>query len=729
MSATPQDKDPAQQAMAAEPLFDHPAEVVQPSTTNTGLVRLKIERRSACLFRVTVSGAVDEKVLVVDTVDLARSSGRQKIVRETLKHLALDDGDKSALTANIESVLLAESQKQALATEEPTSPQYVAVEDDDGELECGLYRKISESRFRLTNFTMRIEEDRVITSIEDDHVERVYRGNIHCQGQDHPFTLTAQEYVDNLETAVHLAAGPKIELLAHPGVIRNAIAATSKPSRKDVTSSIGWADDFSRFLVPGGWVDATGYHEHTQGANVPEVDLSNHERARWIAFRPLTPNELLAVKWHIACHLMWLHDPDVVAAGLGAVVLAPLMRFTRVPSRPLVWFRGLTGNGKSYLTRFLQNFFGDFASAGAERYISWTSTANYIQQAGFYFRDVLYLVDDYKREDVRHGDVVRVLQNYSDGAARSRLRADATANTTRPILGLLVSTGEDFPEANASGRARAIIIPVHQRPKDFAIAKACQDMQPYYKGFMASFLHWVIYHRLWEKHIPERVEYWKQSYYAAITGCANDARIAANHACLAASFELLADFQKDVWTEAPVFARNFCDVYLRARVLDAAGAVAQDIPAQIFLDTLNDLLGFDRVQIEVRGKMITRDAKSRVVGRLLDVLASAQKPGSPQVVVGLSIPLSLGAVQESLRSQGKQPLQASEKALLDQLADMGALVDKDNQPITAQHTGERTRKERLDGGSVWLARVPISFLPALGTPPASQSPGLRIMGG
>ena len=210
--------------------------------------------------------------------------------------------------------------------------------------------------------------------------------------------------------------------------------------------------------------------------------------------------------------------------------------------------------------------------------ISWTSTGNYIQQEGFFFRDLPYLVDDYKREGVRHNDVVRVVQNYSDGTGRSRLRADATANTTRPILGMLVSTGEDFPEANASGRARAIIIPVHQRPKDFAIGRLCEQSQTYYRGFMASFLQSVICDRLWEKDIPDRVDNWKQSYYAAITGCTNDARIAANHACLAAAFQFLAEYLKDVWTEASGFAFNFCDVYLRARVLDAAGAVAQEIP-------------------------------------------------------------------------------------------------------------------------------------------------------
>jgi hypothetical protein len=72
--------------------------------------------------------------------------------------------------------------------------------------------------------------------------------------------------------------------------------------------------------------------------------------------------------------------------------------------------------------------------------------------------------------------------------------------------------------------------------------------------------------------------------------------------------------------------------------LDAAGAVAQEIPAQIFLDTLNELLGFDRVHVASRMTMMTIEPKL-VVGRLLDVPGSAQKPGGPQVV-GLSIQLS-----------------------------------------------------------------------------------------
>ena len=125
--------------------------------------------------------------------------------------------------------------------------------------------------------------------------------------------------------------------------------------------------------------------------------------------------------------------------------------------------------------------------------------------------------------------------------------------------------------------------------------------------------------------------------------------------------------------------------------------------------------------------MVTIEPKY-VVGRLLDVPASAPKPGRHRSWACRSNCPS-HAVQKSLQDQGRQRLQVSEKTLLDQLADMGALVDRDNQPITAQFSGERTYKERLGSGSVRLARVPISFLPALEPPPVCQNPGFRIVGG
>ena len=134
--------------------------------------------------------------------------------------------------------------------------------------------------------------------------------------------------------------------------------------------------------------------------------------------------------------------------------------------------------------------------AGSGRHLSWKLTGKAIQSAGYYFRDALFLVDDYKREDVRYSDCVMVLQCYADRTGRSRLKSDATMNTTRPIRGLLISTGEDFPEANASGRGRAVVIPVPNPEKDYDRFQRCLSHCHLYRGWTAAFLAHVIRNKL-----------------------------------------------------------------------------------------------------------------------------------------------------------------------------------------------------------------------------------------
>jgi hypothetical protein len=95
---------------------------------------------------------------------------------------------------------------------------------------------------------------------------------------------------------------------------------------------------------------------------------------------------------------------------LAGLVLSVMIRHAEVGSWPLLWFSGLTGSGKSLLACLCANFFGDFGGPGSGRHLSWKSTGKAIQSAGYYFRDALFLVDDYKREDVKHSDCVMVLQ-------------------------------------------------------------------------------------------------------------------------------------------------------------------------------------------------------------------------------------------------------------------------------------------------------------------------------
>ncbi len=196
-----------------------------------------------------------------------------------------------------------------------------------------------------------------------------------------------------------------------------------------------------------------------------------------------------------------------------------------------------------------------------------------------------------------------------------------------------------------------------------------------YRGWMAAFIAHVIRNDL-GKRFRARFEHWRRHYLQGIRGRVNDARIASNHACLAAAFELFAEFMRDVWNEADQAARAFAEDYLADLVVKAAGAVEQETPARIFLDTLGELIAFERVRIDGIGHSIPSDdsrEKDKTVGRLHRTgwHCPSFEQLSDDAVIQLSISLSMAAVQEHLKRQGRQPLQVSDRTLLDQLFNPG----------------------------------------------------------
>ena len=193
------------------------------------------------------------------------------------------------------------------------------------------------------------------------------------------------------------------------------------------------------------------------------------------------------------------------------------------------------------------NFFGDFR-VNAGRVATWASTANYIQKAGYYFKDAFYLVDDYKPELVVQGQVIRILQNYTDRTGRGRLRQDTSSNTTRPIRGLLVSTGEDIPEHSASAIARSIIIEVPTKQKDIGRGRRCISECHQYSGVTADLIrHLIAKNRM----VPFRklFQSLQSKFTALISGVQNDTRIANDFALLAAGFAEVARYFRDVWPD------------------------------------------------------------------------------------------------------------------------------------------------------------------------------------
>ena len=207
-----------------------------------------------------------------------------------------------------------------------------------------------------------------------------------------------------------------------------------------------------------------------------------------------------------------------------------------------------------------------------------------------------YLVDDYKPEHCRPGDATWLLQSYADSAARSRLRSDATAAETREIRGFLVCTGEDVPDHSASATARLIKIPYPVGEKDLERGQRCQRERSNYPGVMADFIRHILANNRGPA-FAARVRELQARYYREITGSDNDVRIAGNFAMLAAAFEEIADYLRDVWQGADEAKRVFAERYIPELRQATVADVSDQKASRLFLSTLAGLLQQGAVRI------------------------------------------------------------------------------------------------------------------------------------
>jgi hypothetical protein len=541
----------------------------------------------------------------------------------------------------------------------------------------------------LTNFTVSIDEEVEIREGADRR--KVFRCTLGLYGEETPFEITADEFADNasLKSAIFKAGGTRPQLhCAKMDLLREAISALNwrtghqEPARRALTTDYGWDAEGQAFLVPGGRISANGFLQ-ADGPSELHVDLEREELARHLDLRPCgDAAELQSIRRHIVEDLLRLHDRRVTYTLLGAVGVAVLGRFAVDVDPFALWLTGLTGSGKTFLAKLFVNLFGDFPLSSG-RFASWSSTPYYIQRQGHYFKDALYLVDDYKPEIAKHEQVVKVLQNYSDRTGRGRLKVDATTNTTKPIRGLLIATGEDVPEHTASALARCIIIPVQQRPKDLARGARCAAASHAYRTITADFVHQLLARRrppAFRKLVHALTRY----YYRGIAGQQNDSRIARNFALLATGFIEMARYFVDVWPDWKIEVRRFVQQELVAARDEMLGAARQQQPSEIFWSVLGSLYQNGRVEFCSHGTGANRTLIGRSVQGRCDLYYV-----SPQ--------LALAAVNTCLREQGRPPIQVTLPTLLGQLRRDGRLLDQQGHPLPPDSSNTPTNQPRLNG--------------------------------
>jgi hypothetical protein len=541
----------------------------------------------------------------------------------------------------------------------------------------------------ITNFEAFWEED---VAIQDDVAsKRSFRGKICLTGQQPVlWSMNAGEFATNthLQTAVFNALGPKAEISCDLDTLRRAISEISNQvTSRRATTNFGWEDDSgSAYLVPGGRITANGF-EPTCASGGMTVDLGECAQAVHLGMRALSAQDLDRVRRHLIADFRELHHHLVTDTIFALVGTAVLRRFAGVSSRFAVWLKGGTGTGKTLMGKLGMSFFGDYSPNDDSRFVSWSWSPLAIEKAGYYFRDALFLVDDYKTATAQHNQVVRLLQAYGDGVGRGRLKADANFNAPRPIRGLLLVTGENAIDHEASSVARTIMVPVEAYPiKDLDRRSRCVQECCNYAGVTADFIRWLIEQRRTQD-FANRVREQEQCFLKKVAGQPNDARVAANFGVLAAAYAEFAEYLSNVWPEANESVRHYIESDLTALLQNMMHEVRDQRPTDIFWATLAELARCERIRF---------DPTETGTGALIGKWAAPHSGRS-----WISTELALQEVQKSLKEQGRPLLPLRPRDIIEELRREGKLVD-DNTSKQVRLEGDRHRCFCLDTGTLLL---------------------------
>ncbi len=640
--------------------------------------------------RTQVRAYLHDRLTFAHTFDINNANSRAAFAKDLAEKLE-SEGDESIDPRHVEAELL-RIVDEAGADEDgdaPAPPRFVIVADDPDPDKNGMYEVTAGGPRQLTNFDLLIERD---VKLEDGgDIRRRFEGVITLDGKKYPISLSPDELANprHFMAAVYKAAGPRAQFYARPELVCRAVSARSHPVKEEVTNSPGWDDAGEVYRGPFGRVDAAGIHP--PGADDPvRVDVSDEQCARHIGLAVPAEGEIPGLKEHVVKDLLRLTDPLVTYLLLAATALAVLFRFVPGMNRPALWVVGLTGSGKSFLGRLFANFFGDFPVADGSRLATWSSTANFIQRIGWFFKDALFFVDDFKHEVVRHADFLKVTQNYADGSSRGRLRSDSTSNAVRPIRGILVSTGEDVPEHSASALARNVVVVMPSKAKDRERGLRCVERSSRYRTLQAAFIHHLISGGRTAS-FAAKVKAYRELFIRGIEGRQNDERIAGNLALFAAAFDEYAAFLGDAWPDWQAERDAFVAGLMGLRD-DMLAAVRDQQASEIFLDVLRTLVEFKEVRIQGHSSDIDGGPRGEhvpLIGRTRDF--STGRRGFE-----ISTHLALRAVQEHLRRSGKPPLAATEKAIIGQLAADGRLLGRDGRQFVPAG-GRPTWGVKLDG--------------------------------
>jgi hypothetical protein len=383
---------------------------------------------------------------------------------------------------------------------------------------------------RVTNFACQITTE--IQANDGDNITTLYD----LAGKtDRSFSVpqvSSEELADERKLVARLltfAGGRAIVYRSGAGHLRPAIQEMSNGFLRE------------QYYTATGWYNIGGERVFlTPGANLARMEVP-HEVKRYCIVAD--PGNLAAGLATVKMLLeVFPHHISYICAAHA--FLPPLYRW--IPGmRYALHLVGQTGVYKTTYAERWQSLYGPFVNN--ESRLGWRSTVNHLEMIGWHCKDVLILIDDYKPRYVKMTDLTTFIHNYADNRARGRLRRDSTAMNSKPVRGIVISTGEDMPAGEASVMSRMIIVRVPKDAIDIDLLSATECKCNTLPAVMAEYLRWLP-----ETLDVSRVNLWRDQYTRQLAGSTNPGRIALNMAQNRMAWTVLGDFltAHGAWTES-----------------------------------------------------------------------------------------------------------------------------------------------------------------------------------
>ena len=217
------------------------------------------------------------------------------------------------------------------------------------------------------------------------------------------------------------------------------------------------------------------------------------------------------------------------------------------------------------------------------------------------------LLDDYKAANVKPQQVTFLLQNYGDNTARGRLDANSDLRSVFPMRCVLLSSGEDQPDGEASMLARILSISLERRLVNRHRLTAVQQFAPHLHALTIDYLRWLAMtsatkdnNRCYQGH---RATFLKQLEHV-LDRATNPGRIASNIAVLLVSWQIFGRFlaERGHWTQERVDDwLQVCQRELAVLARAQLTLTTQERYSAVFLETLRALVASGRaVMLENR---------------------------------------------------------------------------------------------------------------------------------